>query len=76
MVLPDVKDQILKDLDRLSPDQQKRAAELVSGLVSVLPQGASIEDLQKVAGTLDEESAREMMAAIEDGCERVDPDEW
>ena len=76
MVLPDVKDQILKDLDRLSPDQQKRAAELVSGLVSVLPQGASIEDLQKVAGTLDEESAREMMAAIEDGCERVDADEW
>jgi hypothetical protein len=76
VVLPDVKDQILKDLDRLSPDQQKRAAELVSGLVSVLPQGASIEDLQIVAGTLDEESAREMMAAIEDGCERVDPDEW
>ena len=76
MVLPDVKDQILKDLDRLSLDQQKRAAELVSGLVSVLPQGATIEDLQKVAGTLDEESAREMMAAIEDGCERVDPDEW
>ena len=76
MVLPDVKDQILKDLDRLSPDQQKRAAELVSGLVSVLPLGASIEDLQKVAGTLDEQSAREMMAAIEEGCERVDADEW
>ena len=76
MVLPDVKDQILRDLDRLSPDQQKHAAELVSGLVSALPQGASIEDLEKAAGTLDEESAREMMAAIEEGCERVDPDEW
>ena len=76
MVLPDVKDQILRDLDRLSPDQQKHAAELVSGLVSTLPQGASIEDLEKVAGTLDEESAREMMAAIEEGCERVDADEW
>jgi hypothetical protein len=76
VVLPDVKDQILRDLDRLSPDQQKHAAELVSGLVSALPQGASIEDLEKAAGTLDEESAREMMAAIEEGCERVDPDEW
>jgi hypothetical protein len=29
-----------------------------------------------VAGTLDPESAREMMAAIEEGCERVDRDEW
>lgn len=76
MVLPDVKDRIMRDLDRLSPKQQKRAAELVGGLVSSLPQGASIEDLLKVAGTLDKESAREMMQAIETGCERVDPDEW
>ncbi len=76
MVLPDVKDRIMRDLDRLSPEQQKRAAELVGGLVSSLPQGASVDDLLKVAGTLDEESAREMMQAIEEGCERVDPDEW
>lgn len=66
----------MRDLDRLSPEQQKRAAEFVGGLVSSLPQGASVEDLLKVAGTLDDESAREMMEAIEDGCERVDPDEW
>ncbi len=76
MVLPDVKDRIMRDLDRLSPEQQRRAAELVGGLVSSLPQGASVEDLLKVAGTLDAESAREMMQAIEEGCERVDPDEW
>jgi hypothetical protein len=76
MVLPAIQEQILSDLDRLSPEQQKRAAELVHGLVSTLPKGASIEDLLQVAGTLDKDSAREMMEAIEEGCERVDLDEW
>jgi len=61
VVQPAIKEQILSDLDRLSPEQQQRAAELVHGLVS---QGASIEDLLTVAGTLDEESAREMTEAI------------
>jgi len=76
MVVPSVKKQILSDLDRLSPAEQEHAAELVHRLVSPLPRGASIEELQQVAGTLDDESAREMMAAIEEGCERVDADEW
>ncbi len=68
MIKPAIKEQILNDLDQLSLEQQKRAAELVHGLVSDLPKGASIEDLLKVAGALDDESAREMMEAIEEGC--------
>jgi len=76
MVLPAVKNQILSDLDRLSPEEQAQAARLVHSLVSPLPRGASVEDLLSVAGTLDLESAREMMAAIEEECERVDRDEW
>lgn len=76
MALPTIKNQILSDLDKLSPEQQKRAAELVHGLVAPLPKGASVEDLLSVAGTLDDQAAREMMQAIEEGCERVDFDEW
>jgi hypothetical protein len=76
MVLPAIKERILTDLDRLSPEQQERAADLVHGLASALPRGASVEDLLSVAGTLDPESAREMTAAVEAGCERVDLDEW
>jgi hypothetical protein len=41
-----------------------------------LSRGASIGDLLRVAGTLDDQSAREMMQAIEEGCERVELDEW
>lgn len=76
MVSPSVKEQILSDLGRLSPEQQRRAAELVHGLVAPLPKGASVEDLLSVAGTLDAGAAQEMMQAIEEGCERVDLSEW
>lgn len=76
MTAPAIEDRILSDLDRLTPEQQERAAELIHGLVSTLPRGATVEKLMALAGTLDDESAREMMEAIEEGCERVDSDEW
>lgn len=76
MTLATVKEQILSDLDRLSPEQQKQAAEFVRELVSSLPKGTPGRDLVPFVGTLDDTSAREMMGAIEEGCERVDADGW
>ncbi|MCG8460003.1 MAG: hypothetical protein MI919_27290 [Holophagales bacterium] len=76
MVLPAVKEQILNDLEHLSPEQQRHAAQLVRGLVSLHPKGASPEDLLEVSGILDPVSAREMTETIEEGCEQVDLDEW
>jgi hypothetical protein len=76
MVDPAIKEQILSDLERLSAEKQTRAAELVRGLVSPTPQGTPGRDLRRFSGVLDPESAREMMEAIEEGCERVDLDEW
>jgi len=64
MVLPAIKEQILSDLGRLSPDLQRRALELVQGLATQAPKGASIDDFLELAGTLDERSAREMKDAI------------
>jgi hypothetical protein len=34
-----------------------------------------VEDLMTLAGTLDDESARQMREAIEEGCEHVDAEE-
>ena len=76
MVIPAIRDQILSDLDRLDPEKQNRAAELVHGLVLADRRGTPGKELLRFAGTLDDESAREMRQAIEEGCERVDPDEW
>ena len=76
MIEPTVKERILRDLDRLSPELQQRAVELVHNLASPLPRGASVEDMIRLGGLLDEESAREMREAIEEHCERIDPSEW
>lgn len=76
MVLPAVKAQILNDLDRLSPAEQRRAATLVHGMLSGPPKGTPGKDLLPFVGTIDSESIREMLAAIHEGCEQVDPDGW
>ena len=44
MVSPAVKEQVLNDLEKMSPLEQKRSAEIVHGMVTPLPKGASIED--------------------------------
>lgn len=76
MVEPAIKEQILKDLDRLSPQEQRQAAEMVHSLVSPLPKGTPGRELLRFVGTIDQESARQMKEAIEEGCERVDPRDW
>src|SRR5258708_4633682 len=67
MVNPTIKEQILNDLDRLSPEEQTRAAEFVHSLASRTPQGIPGRDLRRFAGLLDQDSAREMIQAIEAG---------
>ena len=69
-----MREQIVKDFDRLSPELQERARDLVHGLGSPRPKGATVDDLHPLVGILDEDSAREMMEAIEADCERVDRD--
>jgi hypothetical protein len=73
---PAIKEQILRDLDRLSPQQQRQAAEMVHTLVSPLPKGTPGRELLRFVGTIDRESAQQMKEAIEEGCERVDPRDW
>ena len=58
MVMPAIKEQILNDLERLMPEQQRHAAELIRGLASMLPKGTAGRDLLRFAGTMDDESAR------------------
>lgn len=64
--------QIVDDFDRLSPDLQERARDLVHGLVVTRPKGATVDDLTPVVGILDEDSARQMMEAVAAGCEQVE----
>jgi hypothetical protein len=76
VVNPAIQEQILQDLSRLSSQQQQQAADFVHGLASAPPKGASFQDLKAVVGTLDDEAAKEMMDAIEEGCGQIEPDGW
>ncbi len=76
MVNLTVKKAILRDLEQLPIEKQRRAQQLVHGLLSPLPKGATFEELSSLAGILDDESAREMRVAIEQEFERVDPHAW
>lgn len=40
------------------------------------PPGVPGRELLDLAGTLSDEDARQMLEAIEEGCEQVDPNEW
>jgi len=71
---PAIKKQILADLSRLPPEQQRRAAELVRGMTSSLPPGVPGRDLLQFASSLHADAAREMRQVIEEGCGQVDLD--
>jgi hypothetical protein len=80
MIDAHVRDQLLTQLDILPVDMQRRVLEFAKSLPRngpprLLP-GTPGKELLPFAGTISEADAREMMQAIEEGCEQIDPDEW
>ncbi len=75
MISPSMRDEVLRELEKLDTADQKRVMDFVRALGSGEPRGTHGSELTRFAGILPEESIDEMMAAIEDGCERID-DEW
>jgi hypothetical protein len=72
------KEQVLEDLELLTPEQQKKAAEYIHLLrltAEPLPAPVDGRELLPLAGTLDDESARQMIEAIQES-KRIDPGAW
>ncbi len=63
-------------LGRLPVEQQRQVLEFARTLATPLLQGVRGSTLLKFAGTIDESDLEAMSQAIEDGCERIDVDEW
>ncbi|HWB95544.1 MAG TPA: hypothetical protein VG672_02550 [Bryobacteraceae bacterium] len=72
----DIRAEIAARVDKLSPDMQEQVLRFVSSLGASLSKGENGEALRRFAGSLDHASAREMIQAIEEECERVDAGEW
>jgi hypothetical protein len=71
----DVKDEIMRRVEALPPDAQRELLAQLNGRGEFPIKGESPESLLAFAGTLDDESAAEMIAAIEAEFETVDDGE-
>jgi hypothetical protein len=72
-----VKEQIARQVDKLTPEQQQALLDYAERLQS-LPAGTPGEVLLEHMSDFNFEPGEvdEMMRAIEEGCERIDWDEW
>ena len=71
-----IQSDLLKEVEQLAPPLQRKVINYAHSLTQPRPRGTPGKQLQKYAGTLSPEEAEAMMAAIEEGCEQVEPNEW
>lgn len=76
MALPSIKHEILEELERLPDEDQHRVLDFARTLGRTIPKGTPGRELLRFAGVISDEDAEQMNAAIEEGCEQVDVDEW
>jgi hypothetical protein len=71
-----IREEILAELDRLGSRQQRRVLDFARALSATRPRGKPGKALLAFAGTMSPDEAHAMALAIEEGCEKVNPDEW
>jgi hypothetical protein len=76
MAASPVKPELLNQLSLLDVEQQQRVLEFARSLTSGTPRGVPGKDLLRFGGTIDAEDLKLMEQAIEEDCERIDPDDW
>ena len=76
MIDTTIRNELLKQVEQLSAELQRKVLDFAVALVQSEPKGTPGKELLRFAGLLDSEDAREMIDAIEKGCEQVDTNEW
>jgi hypothetical protein len=71
-----LQNELIKEMEQLPPNLQRKVVEYAHSLKKPLPEGTPGKDLLKFAGILSREEAEEMLKVIEEDCERIDPNEW
>jgi hypothetical protein len=67
---------VISRLNRLSEDKQRQVLQYAETLKPPIPEGVKGDELLVFAGTIPAGDLQLMIAAIEEGCEQVDPNEW
>jgi hypothetical protein len=73
---PATKDEMLRQLEQLPAELQRRVLEFARSLAPDRLQGTAGSSLLRFAGTMPPQDAAEIRQAIEDGCEQVHADRW
>jgi hypothetical protein len=70
-------EEVIKTLEILPNEEQREVLAFVQGLAvrHRRPQKSPML-LLEIAGTMDPDHVDKMMAAIDEECERIDPNEW
>lgn len=72
-----LENQIINEVGVLPINLQRKVLEFIKILREpFMPEGIPGEKMMKYAGIMTEEEADELSQIIEDGCERIDYNEW
>ena len=71
-----IKMKVIEQLETLPENLQRQVLVFIQGLQSVVGRGVAGKQLLKFAGSIPVDDLELMRQAIEDGCERVDVNEW
>lgn len=71
-----VEKHLREQLRHLPIEQQRQVLEFARALVKARVHGVPGKDLLRFAGTIDSEDLITIEQTINEGCEKVSPDEW
>jgi hypothetical protein len=69
-----IKDEIIQQVDRLDGPQRRKLLDFARGLT--VPQGTPGRELLMFAGAIDQGDLATISEAIQEGCEKVEPNGW
>lgn len=72
----EIRDEIVREIDRMPEQLQVRVLNYVQGLKTDSPVGVEASRLLEFCGRISEEDGALMLQAIEEGCEQVNEDAW
>ena len=73
MTTQSVKDSLITQIDKLPHDLQVRVLDMIKALT---PKGVEGKSLLRFEGSISADDLQLMSKAIEEGCEKVDVNEW
>ena len=74
--MDNLKKELLKQIEKLTPLQQKQVLDFTLGLTGELSKRYPGEKLLKLVGTISKEDLEIMKQTIEEECNQIDESEW